>query len=201
MSTTNSTSNAYNAGSLSTYNAFQPQIQRSYAQMVADPLGSSYFQNQLAQMQKGVQQSGQRNISNIAQNARAGGGVLSNSGGFVSSQLQRGALANSLQGSNAFNTALNSALSNRSTALAGMAAYQPLQTGQSTTTSGTGTWLPQVLGAGLNMAMPGIGSMLGGNSFSAGYQQPQMARPASGPALQPSWATSGINQGNTGFPY
>jgi hypothetical protein len=71
---------------------------------------------------------------------------------------------------NAFNTSLNAALSNRNTGLAAMQAYQPLQTGQAQTTSGLGTWLPQVAGMAMNALMPGVDSMMGGGSFSGGYQ-------------------------------
>lgn len=169
MPTTNTSTNQYNQQGYNAYNAFAPQLQSSLMQMATNPLGSSYFQNQLAQQQKNSQQIGQRNISNIARNARTGGGILSNSGGFMNAQLQRGALANSLQQSNAFGSSLNSALQNRNFALGSMEAYQPLQTGTTQSTGGLGTWLPQVLGAGLNMAMPGLGSMAGGGSFSSGY--------------------------------
>ena len=169
MSSHHTSTNQYNASSMSAYNAFQPQIQSSLLTMASNPLGSSYFQNQLAQQQQQAQQVGQRNISNIAQNARAGGNILSNSGGYMNAQIARGGIANSVMQSNSFNSAVNNALQNRNMALMSMAAYQPLQTGQTNSSGGTGTWLPQTASMAGNMLMPGIGSSLAGNGFSAGY--------------------------------
>lgn len=178
MSTKNTTqtTNAYNPSSMGNYNAFQGQTLNSLMQMVNNPLGNSYFQNQLAQQQGVSNQIGQRNNSNLLQNMRAGGGILSNSVGFAAGALNRNNVGNSMMQGNAFNSALNSALNNRSIASASMAAYQPLQTGQTSTQSqtGLGTWLPQLLGAAggaaMNLAAPGLGSMMGGGSFSSGYR-------------------------------
>lgn len=200
MSTTNDTTNAYNPNALNTYNAFQPQILSSQMQMAANPLGSTYFQNQLAQQQKNSAQVGQRNMSNLIQNTRAGGGILSNSAGFMGAQVQRGALSNSLMQSNAFNSSMNNALSNRSMALASMQAYQPLQTGQSTTTSGTGTWLPQVAGMAMNMLAPGLGSMMGGGGFSGGYKANPGVSPASSPAPSSGMMSNPFGTGGSIYP-
>lgn len=170
--TTNTSTNQYNQSSMGTYNAFQPQLMGSLMQMVNNPLGSSYFQNQLAQQQAASRQIGQRSNANALQNLRTGGGILSNAGGFAAGMLNRNQNANNGMQANAFNTALNSALQNRNFALASMQAYQPLQTGQTSTQqqSGLGTWLPQLLGAGLGMAMPGIGGMMAGTGFMSGYR-------------------------------
>jgi hypothetical protein len=171
--TQTNTANQYNPGGLNTYNAFQPQLMSSLMQMAQNPLGSNYFHNQLAQQQSAAHQISQRGQSNALQNLRAGGGILSNSGGFTSALINRNNLQGSALQSNAFNSAINTALQNRNMALMSMQAYQPLQTGQNTSqqTSGTGTWLPQVAGMAMNMLSPGLGSMMGGNGFSAGYQQ------------------------------
>jgi hypothetical protein len=167
---TNAT-NQYNPNSMNSYNMFQPQVASQLMQMVQNPLGSSYFQNQLAQQQAGANQVNQRSMANSLQNARTGGGILSNSGGYTNALINRNQIQGSMTQSNAFNTAMNSALQNRSLAAMSMQAYQPLQTGQNTTqsTGGLGTWLPQVAGAAMNMLMPGLGSMMGGQGFSAGY--------------------------------
>jgi hypothetical protein len=189
QNTTQST-NQYNPASMNTYNAFQGATMGNLMSMASNPLGSSYFQNQLAQQKNQAMQVGQRSQNNLLQNMRAGGGILSNSAGFMGAQLQRNNIANSTMQSNAFNSAMGSALNNRTAAMMSMQAYQPLQTGQTSTqsTSGLGTWLPQVAGAALNMAAPGLGSMMAGNSFSSGYQ------PASSPG--PSRLTSQGFNGN-----
>jgi hypothetical protein len=170
--TTTDTSNQYNSGSMNTYNAFQPQLMGNLLQMANNPLGSSFFKNQLSQQQAASNQIGQRSNSNLLQNMRAGGGLLSNSAGFMAGALGRNQLTNNMMQANTFNSSLNSALQNRNMAQMAMQAYQPLQTGQNSTqsTGGLGTWLPQLAGAALGVAMPGIGSALGGLGFSAGYK-------------------------------
>lgn len=192
--TTTDSTNQYNSSSMGTYNSFQPQIGSTLMQMVQNPLGNSYFQNQLAQQQSAGNQIAARNNTNLLRNMRTGGGILSNSGGFMAGSLNRNNIAASGMQANAFNSALNSALANRSTALMAMQAYQPLQTGQTSTQtqSGLGTWLPQVAGAALNMAMPGIGSMLGGGSFGAGY------KPAASPSFSPPSTSGSMNPYSSG---
>ena len=188
--TTTQSTNQYNPAANNAYNAFQPQIMSQLMQMAQNPLGNSYFQHQLAQQQSAAQQINQRSQSNSLQNLRTGGGVLSNSGGVASSLINRNQMQGSALQSNAFNSAMNSALQNRNLALMSMQQYQPLQTGNNTTqsTGGLGTWLPQVAGMAMGMAAPGLGSMMGGNSFSAGYQQ------NGGPYSQQSLAQAPIPQ-------
>lgn len=170
--TTTQSTNQYNTSANNAYNTFQPQLMSQLMQMAQNPLGNSYFQHQLAQQQAAAQQINQRSQSNSLQNLRTGGGVLSNSGGVAASLINRNQMQGSALQSNAFNTAMNSALQNRNMALMSMQQYQPLQTGNNTTqsTSGLGTWLPQVAGMAMNMFAPGLDSMMGGGSFSGGYK-------------------------------
>ena len=181
---TTTSTNQYDPSSMNVYKPFQGQIGTSLMQMVQNPLGSSYFKNQLAQQQGVSNQIAARSNTNVLRNARTGGGILSNSGGYMAGMLNRNQLTNSVMQGNAFNSSLNNALNSRNVGLSGMQAYQPLQTGQTSVQqqSGVGTWLPQVAGAALNMLAPGIGSMLGGQGFSAGYQNGGggSAAPASG---------------------
>lgn len=204
MGTTNTTqsTNQYNPAANTAYNTFQPQIMSQLMQMAQNPLGNSYFQHQLAQQQAAAQQINQRSQSNSLQNLRTGGGVLSNSGGVVASLINRNQMQGSALQSNAFNSAMNSALQNRNMALMSMQQYQPLQTGSNTTqsTGGLGAWLPQVAGMAMNMVAPGLGSMMGGGSFSGGYQSQgggggySAPRPA---AQSNPW----YNNNPGGFPY
>ena len=146
---------------------------------------------------------------------------LSNPGAFTASQIakmRRGASAREMgsfdqlyQGHINRGIGISNALLN----------YQPLQTGQKSsmestqTTSGVGTWLPQVAGMGLAAAMApftggasllGMGAMGGGGganlpggwgAATAGWNDPfgiQRSR-ASSPFSNPGWmnATRGIN--------
>lgn len=161
--TNTNTSNQYNANGMSAYNSLIPQFASTTSALMSSPLNNSYFQNQLAMNQKSASQIGQRNISNIASNTRAGGGLLSGAGSFQTAQLNNAMLSNSANQSGAFNSSLTNALSNRNFAMQSAEGFNPLQTGASTTQSksGLGTWLPQVAGAALGAATGGL-SMLGG---------------------------------------
>ena len=199
--TTTQSTNQYNPAANTAYNAFQPQIMSQLMQMAQNPLGNSYFQHQLAQQQSAAQQISQRSQSNSLQNLRTGGGVLSNSGGVAASLINRNQMQGSALQSNAFNSAMNSALQNRNMALMSMQQYQPLQTGNNTTqsTGGLGTWLPQVAGTAMNMVAPGLSSMMGGGSFSGGYSanggSSSMPQPPSNPwAQNVSWNGGGSGQ-------
>lgn len=170
--TTTNTSNQYNPAAMGNYNAFQGTLGSSMQQYASSPLSSSFFNQQLGQAQSATSQIGQRNMSNVINNARTGGGILGNSGAFMQNQINAATRGNSAMQSNTFNSTLNSALANRQWALGSMQNYQPLQTGQNTVQTqqqGLGSILGSVAGVGLNMAMPGISSMLGGGSFSGGY--------------------------------
>lgn len=173
--TDTSTANQYNQAGMANYNQFQGTLGTALNQYASNPLQSSFFNQQLGQAQGAASQMGQRNMSNVLNNAKTGGGVLGNSGAFFQNQINRTSNANSAMQSNTFNSTLNSALANRQWALSGMQSYQPLQTGQNsnqtqTQTQGLGSILGSVAGIGLGMAMPGLGSMLGGGSFGGGYK-------------------------------
>ncbi len=170
--TTTDTSNQYNAAGMANYNSFQGQLGKMLPSLASNPLGSSFFNQQLAQSMGAANQIGQRNMSNSLNNLQTNGGLLSNAAGYNSSMIQKNMLNNSQLQSGAFNSSLASALNNRNYAMSAMEGYNPLLTGAHTTqqqSMGLGSILGSVAGVGLNMAMPGIGSMLGGASFSDGY--------------------------------
>jgi hypothetical protein len=206
---TTTTSNQYNPNAMQAYNTFQPQLQTSLMQMAQNPLGSSYFQHQLSQQQATAHQVNQRSQTNMLQNMRTGGGILSNSGGFMNAALNRNMIAGSGMQSNAFNSALNQALSNRNAALSSMQGYQPLQTGQTSVSgkSGAGTWVGPALGVvgGVAGAMVGgpagamagakLGSSLGG-SLTGGNNSTSPAPAYGGAPLPNSW--SGMTNSSSG---
>jgi len=191
MPTSNTTTNAYNPAAYKTYNAFQPMLGSQLTQMALNPLGSSFFQNQLAQLQKTGQQLGRRNISNLTQNAKAGGNVFGNAGNFLRAQLQRGGIANSLTQSNAFNSAMNNALAMRQFALGSMQGYQPLQTGEQSHTGGFGTWATPILGAAVSLATQGKGGVPAAQ-IPQNQQTPQVQSiPAQPAPMQNPFGTGG----------
>lgn len=167
--TNTNTANQYNAGGMAAYNSLIPQMSSTVSNLMSSPLNNSFFQNQLAQQQQTASQIGQRNISNVASNTRAGGGLLSGAGSFKTASLNNAMLSNSASQSGAFNSSLNTALSNRNFGIQSAEGFNPLQTGSQTqqSKSGLGTWLPQVAGAALGAAAPGISGLLGGGGSAA----------------------------------
>lgn len=172
--TNTSTANQYSSAGMNNYNQFQGTLGTMLNQYAQNPLGSSFFNQQAGMAANNASQIGQRNINNVTANAKTGGGLLGNSGSFMQAGINRAGLQNSANQSQGWNSALGSALGTRSQALGMMEGYTPLQTGQNsnqvqTQSQGLGSILGSVAGIGLNMAMPGIGSMLGGSNFSSGY--------------------------------
>lgn len=181
--TTTDSANQYNSAGMANYNNFQPTLASGLGSYASNPLSSSFFNQQLGMAQNNASAIGQRNMFNVTNNLRTGGGLLGNSGAFMQSQINRAGLQNSASQSNAFNSTLTSALANRQWALGSMQNYQPLQTGQSTTqtqTQGLGSILGQVAGMGLSAAIPGLSSMMGGGSFSGGYGSGGSGTPSTG---------------------
>lgn len=172
--TTTNSNNSYNAAGMSNYNSFQGTLGNGLNQYAMNPLGSSFFNQQLSANMNNNSQISNRNNANMFQNLKTGGGLIGNSGAFMQSQLNKSMLSNSANQSSAFGSTLNSALQNRQWALGSMQGFSPLQTGQSATqtqSTGLGGILGMLGAVGLNAAMPGIGSMLGGGSFGGGYKK------------------------------
>ena len=181
MKTTTGTTNSYNPAGMSNYNQFQSTLGTGLQQYAQNPLGSSFFNNQLAASYQNAGALGQRNQANMFQNLKTGGGLIGNSGAYMQSQLNKNMLNTSSMQSNAFTGTLNNALQNQKWALSSMQGYTPLQTGQTSTqqqSSGIGGILGSLASAGLNFAAPGLGSMLGGGSFGGGYSQGTAATPS-----------------------
>lgn len=162
---TQTTTNAYNPAAMSQFNLLQPAIGANLLRgMNSDALRNMFMQ----QANIGIGQIGNRMNSNLFANARTSGFQLNNP--FMQAALARNNRAiGGMQGNAFLNSLFQSEDLKR--AYTGMAmGYQPLQTGGTTNakshsieqTSGLGTWLPQVIGAGVSGAM---GLATGGASF------------------------------------
>ena len=173
--TTSKQETQFDPGSRGVFNALQPGIQGVLQQFMSDPLTASYFLKQLGMANQQISQLGQRNVGNLLANMRTGGFGGGNMNAFQQSALARTGRATSGMQSNAFNNLLMNANQMRLGATQQAQGYNPLVTGgtsQSTErTSGLGTWLPQVIGAGLGMASGamggGAGGAFGGGNFGA----------------------------------
>jgi spore coat protein U-like protein len=178
------TVNQYNSGSMGAFNALTPAVKNNWLNdMELDFTKSKTFNLALQQGVGAAAVGGQRMVQNLGQNMLAGSFAGANMGGIQLAQMQKIARATSANQSNVFlQNALNyDQMRRQTTALAGN--YKPLQTGQTTTekTSGLGTWLPQVIGGGLQAAMAfGTGgaslgasaaAKAGGSAFSLGASQ------------------------------
>lgn len=170
-----------------------------------NPLGNPLYQMGLGQSQKGAQQLGANNMAALTQNqlvqglgGNAGAGWLNaqkaQTGRANQSLLSQANIGNVMQ---AFNRQLGA------TGL-GMS-FSPQLTGssgtssQTSTTSGLGTWLPQLLGGGLAAGL-GIASMAGGGGGAAPSIMPSSFSSSFGGSNPVSGLTSPFGtMGSMGF--
>lgn len=202
MSTKNTTTstNQYNSQSMGQYNKLQNQYGGLLSQYMNNPMGAvSGIYDQSGQMaQQNAAQLGQSGMSNLANNQAASGFGGTNMPAYMQSQIAAQGRATSGMQSNAFlqnNLAKNQAalgVQQFGASQAGM--YRPLQTGgtQTKQTGGLGSWLPQVAGGALGMAMAGMtGGASGGAGMMGGFGQSPNTNPS------PNNVTS--NSGSLGF--
>ena len=171
----------FNPASMASFNALQPGIQGVLQQYMQDPLTSSFFNQRQGMAQRYIAALLGRNMRNIYSNAGQFAGGMNP--GFQNSQLLRAGRQGSSMQANAFMQNLFGSEQNRLQATGLAQGYNPLVTGQNSqstqTVSGLGTWLPQVLGAGLSFAMPFIPGLKG--LFPGGGGGAGASGPSSGP--------------------
>lgn len=182
----------YDTGSKNLYNQLTQSGGNVLQQYMSSPLNNSMYNLGIGASQKGAAQSGQNNMQAL-QSMMKTSGLTGNAGqGFQMAQQGRMGRANQGMMAGANTSNVMQAL-NRQMQATGMGmAFQPLMTGEkgnssSNTTqqqSGLGTWLPQLLSAGMGMATGGLSGLAGGAKGL--FQQG-----ASGTAAAPSNA-SGI---------
>lgn len=205
MNSTGSWANAYNPTSMAAYNAFMPQFQSGMTDYAQNPMQSMFFQNLLGQAQKQIGQSGQTQQNTMLNNMRSSG--VSTNSPFAMSQMNMQSRNQSGQQNNAFVNLLQQANQLRYGALQTMGGYNPLITGGSSsqsqsgtnfsngntqqTTSGLGSWLPQLLSSGLGMASGFMGGGAGKSSGSSPY--------GSMAGYSPFTATGAMNFASPGF--
>lgn len=188
------TSINYNPAGMNNYNSFQTPLNKGLTDFATNPLQASYFQNAYNMALSQNQMAGQSNIQSLMNNFKT-----TNSGGnmpgFQQALLNQSGRMTSMANANSFNTQLINGVNNQKWALNSMQSYTPLQTGQTTTekTSGTGTWLPQVIGAGLGVAGA---AMTGGLSTAAGWGKMFSSMAGTGAN---AFAGSGANNGGSSY--
>lgn len=191
---TTSTTNAYNAPSMSAYNTLAPMGANTLGSEISQPYNNTVFNANKAIGSAANVASNLGSRATLSNNL----GALGTSGGtgfsgYAGSTVGRFGAATTAQTNNAL---LMGAASNRNQALGSAMGFRPLQTGgtQTQQLTGTGTWLPSVLGAGVAGAsafMPNQPTQQQQNQ-AAGYAQlqgatyqPDMAQPD-----DPVWSSS-----------
>lgn len=163
----NSTAFQFDPSSLSAYTRNLSQFLPTAQSWFQNPYGNQMFQQESAIGQDQAANVGSRMKSNILNNAAAMG-YSTNTGMINNLLLNAGRNTGNLQ-AQAFRGAIGSANQRAVQGLGISSAFQPLMTGskgtfnQTQTTSGLGTWLPQLAGAAAGAAMnafaPGAGSI------------------------------------------
>jgi len=167
----------FNPQSLGTYGSLQGNIGNTLNQFMQNPLTSSFFNQRVGMGNKQISQMQAGNMQSFLQNFKNQGFTGAAPSAFLQSNLANMARGTSALKSNNFMSQLFNANQMQLGATGLAQSYQPLFTGsnsqgQSTQmTSGTGTWLPQLLGSLGGAALGGLtGGLFGGGSSSGGFQ-------------------------------
>lgn len=201
---TTTNTNQYAPGAMANYSSWMAQLQPMLSGMMSNPFGSPSFNMNLQQQTKAASQLGQRNMRNSLQSF--GNQGLGTTGGAM--QQLMGTM--SRYGSNVqmqgYNNAFNQAQTNQwNAASLGTSAFgNPLSTGNTSTqtTSGVGSWLPQILGSILGGASSLLTGGLsgGGNAFGAGTAGGAAISGLPMPSQSPFSLGSNQGYGNTPSP-
>ncbi len=198
MSTTNTqtTTGQFNQAGMNAYNQMTPAFSQMAMGYMNNPFQNPFFQQQ---QQMGNQQAnlmGGSAMSNIARNWTASGMGTSNNPAMLE-MMQNQSRANSGMRANlGFLNPMQNAFTAQQNFGQMASQFRPLQTGQTQTQkqSGLGTWLPQLIGAGIGIA--GMG-MTGGMSGLAGAAK---GGGGGGSPFFPSsgWSGGGASSGDSG---
>lgn len=166
MSTKKTTTTNFDPNSMQRYQSAQNTLMGTYSQMVQNPYSGPAYQMGLQQNLRSANTLNAGNMRNAMQNYNMSG--FGNLTGGARASLLSG-LSRSASGmrQNAFFNNFNTATANQQFGASVLGQMQPLVTGQTQKTSGLGTWLPQVLGAGLGLASGFGGAAAGAMSGAA----------------------------------
>lgn len=196
MSTTKKTTqtNQYTAPAT----AAQNTLSSTWSPIVQNPFGGPQYQMGLQQQMNAANQLNSNNIRNALNNANMAGMGNLTGGARMSLLSGLGRQASGVRQQGFFNN-WNTAVAQQqfgSNVLGGLSG-QLAGTTSTQKTSGLGTWLPQVIGAGLSLATGGLGGALSG-AFGGGG--------SSAPGFGASQASSGnfgapnVGYSGTGLP-
>lgn len=168
MSTTNTTTANYNQTGMNAYNSMQPGLASTVNSYMNNPFSNPFFQTQAQMGTSQANNMGQTGMNTLTNNLRASG--MSTSSPAALQMMQQQSMQNSANRANlGFLSPVNNALGMQQSAMNTAAQYKPLQTGQTQSQSGIGSWLPQILGGALGAVTGGL--LGGGGAGQATAQQ------------------------------
>lgn len=167
----------FDPASMSAFQSLQPAISNVLTQTMENPWQSGFFQQQLGRSQQQLGQMGRTGIEGIMNLARQG--RVGNLPAYLASEIGKSQRGTQRLQSNALIDLLLGARQAQLGATSAAMGYNPLELGQTSsstqTTSGLGTWLPQIAGMGLAAAMGGVGGGMFGGLFGGGSKATGMA--------------------------
>lgn len=166
----------YDPGALGLYGNLTRSGGQQLSQMMNQPFSNPLYQMGLGQSQAGATAAGNQAMQMLGNNQKVSG-LSGNAGqGWLAAQKGRTGRSNLSMMSGANTSNVMAALQRQLQATGMGMAFQPLMTGEkgksnsltSQQQSGLGTWLPQLLSAGLGAATGGLGAMGGKGLFGQG---------------------------------
>lgn len=151
MSQKQQTTDQFDPASMDAYHQLLGKSSGVLQDYMSDPFKSTFFNQMLGMGQANIGQQNQTSLNQLTRNAQAMGGG-GNSNPYLQSLMAQQGRGASAQQSGLFGNLLNNANQSRMWATQQAAGFKPLQTGSTQQTSGLGSWLPQLIGAGLGVA-------------------------------------------------
>lgn len=147
----------YDKGSKSNYDSLTGAGTNVLSSYMNNPFGNAFYRMGLGQSQAGATAQGSNNMSALMSQMKTSGFAGNGGNAFQMGQMGKIGRSNSSMMANANTSNVMSALQRQMTATGMGMSFNPLLSGtsgtQTQTTSGLGTWLPQLLGAAGGAAM------------------------------------------------
>ena len=170
MSTTTTTTANYNQQGMNAYNSMMPGYASTVNSYMNNPFGNPFMQQQ---QQMGTSQAnnlGAAGMANTTRNLNMSG--ISQNSPAALQMMQQQQMQNSSQRANlGFLQPMQNALGMQQSAMQQAGSFKPLQTGQTQSQGGVGSWLPQILGGGLSLLTGGLLGGGGGGGQAQSNQQ------------------------------
>lgn len=203
--TTQNSSNAlqYDPASKNIYNQLTGAGSKQLLDLINNPFSNPLYSLGLGQSMKGAGAMGNNAMQALMQNFKQGGFGGNAGNGFMAAQMGKIGRMNLSNRANANTSNVMNALQRQLTATGMGMSFNPLLTGEkgksnsTQTESGLGTWLPQLLGAGLGMGMSAMNPASGaGSIFGAtkGMPSSQWGGAATGSSMYPGFTGLGTAQ-------